>query len=89
MTAKREAVVETEGAAVDPLLVGELLVVLRAADGPARALIAKLEAADGPKRRVGCSTAKLRQLGNVTEWVRMCRMRIERLSQQLAEGGTP
>lgn len=68
------------------LLEAEALIALQGAATPANALINKLEEATNALRAAHCSTEKQRQLGNLVEWARMVRMRVERLAEQIAGG---
>lgn len=72
--------------AADAILEGEALVALQEAGAPLTAAVVKLEAAGNALRAAKCSTEKQRQLGNLVEWARMVKMRVDRLAQQIAEG---
>lgn len=76
---------ETE-AHVPGLLEAECLVRLGEFGSRLRAAIDAAEVADSVARRAGISSERQRELGNLTEWCRMIRMRVERLSQRIAEG---
>lgn len=70
----------------DALIEGELLVDLRETSSRVGTAVAAGEAATMVARRAKISDERQRELGNCLEWLRMVKMRLDRIAQKVAEG---